>query len=172
MTSSNLNFQKSKKMTQVNICQIICAKFHQNRHNRFGCRASTHRHTHTQTHTQTHTHTLIHTPSVSIATYSVKMTEYKKIRGSVCFSLCHYFNLWPVIAKLLRQLFQSIRPRNRRILARQSLSDKRHTSLMKVQLSKSSCLTQCSSLPSHVFPAISIVTGSNKICSMSSADSS
>ena len=123
--------------------------------------------THTDRHTDTHTHTL-----GSHATYSVKMTEYKKIRGSVCFSLCHYFNLWPVIAKLLRQLFQSIRPRNRRILARQSLSDKRHSSLMKVQLSKSSCLTQCSSLPSHVFPAISIVTGSNKICSMSSADSS
>ena len=37
---------------------------------------------HTDTHTHTHTdaHTLIQTPSVSIATYSVKMTEYKKRR--------------------------------------------------------------------------------------------
>ena len=30
-------------------------------------------------HTHTHRHTLIHTPSVSIATYSVKMTEYKNM---------------------------------------------------------------------------------------------
>ena len=71
MTSSNLNFQKSKKTTQVNICQIICAKFHQNRRNRLGCRASTQRHTHTHTHTHSFRH------SVSIATYSVKMTEYE-----------------------------------------------------------------------------------------------
>ena len=34
-------------------------------------------HTHARTHAHTYTHTLIHTPSVSIATYSVKMTEYK-----------------------------------------------------------------------------------------------
>ena len=69
MTSSILNFQKPRKMSLTNICQIICAKFHQNRHNRLGCRADTDRHTHTQTHRDT--------PSVSIATYSVKMTEYK-----------------------------------------------------------------------------------------------
>ena len=57
----------AKKSPQLaNICWTICAKFHQNRHNRLGCRADTERHTHT------------HTPSVSIATYSVKMTEYKK----------------------------------------------------------------------------------------------
>ena len=37
-----------------------------------------HTQTHAHTHTHTHTHTLIQTPSVSIATYSVKMTEYKK----------------------------------------------------------------------------------------------
>ena len=36
-------------------------------------------HTHRRTHIHTHTHTLIHTPSVSIATYSVKMTEYKNL---------------------------------------------------------------------------------------------
>ena len=37
-----------------------------------------HTHIHTQTHTHTHTHT--HTLG-SIATYSVKMTEYKNAKG-------------------------------------------------------------------------------------------
>ena len=55
-------------MTLANICQIICRKFHQNRFIRLGCRDDTH--THTETDTQTHT-------LGSIATYSVKMTEYK-----------------------------------------------------------------------------------------------
>ena len=56
-------------MTLANICQMICGKFHQNRFIRLGCGDDTH----TQTDRQTHTHTL-----GSIATYSVKMTEYKK----------------------------------------------------------------------------------------------
>ena len=98
MTSSNLNFQKSKKMTQENICQIFCAKFQQNRQNRLSRSAATH--------TQTHTHTLIHTPSVSVATYSVKMTEYndtlvllsKPLRVHFFhFFLFFPFNLYSVI---------------------------------------------------------------------------
>ena len=62
---------KTAKKTLANICQIICRKFHQNRFIRLGCRDDTH--THTDRHTHTHTHTL-----GSIATYSVKLTEYKK----------------------------------------------------------------------------------------------
>ena len=54
-------------MTLANILEIICVKFHQNRLIRLGCRDDTHRHTHRRTHTLG-----------SIATYSVKMTEYKK----------------------------------------------------------------------------------------------
>ena len=63
MTSSNSNDQKSIKTTWANICQIICAEFHQNRHNHFGWRAVTHRHTHKQTHINRHllnTHSYIH----------------------------------------------------------------------------------------------------------------
>ena len=56
MTSSNLNFQKPRKKLLANICQITCAKFYQNRHNRLGCRADTHR----QTHRNADTHTDIH----------------------------------------------------------------------------------------------------------------
>ena len=70
MTSSNSKFQKPRKMTLANICQIICGKFHQNRFIRLGCRDDTHIQTHRHTHTHTHTLSLI-------ATYSVKMTEYK-----------------------------------------------------------------------------------------------
>ena len=68
MTSSNSKFQKPRKMTLANILEIICVKFHQNRFICLGCRDDTDR----QTHRRTHTHTL-----GSIATYSVKMTEYK-----------------------------------------------------------------------------------------------
>ena len=45
-----------------NNCQIMAAKFNQNRHNRLGCRASTYRHTDRNAYdihyTHTHTHTL------------------------------------------------------------------------------------------------------------------
>merc|ERR1712012_989354 len=58
-------------MTLANILEIICVKFHQNRFICLGCRDDTHRRTDAQT--DTHTHTL-----GSIATYSVKMNEYKK----------------------------------------------------------------------------------------------
>ena len=58
-------------MSLANICQIICGKFHQNRFIRLGCKDDTDRQTDRQTDTQTHT-------LGSIATYSVKMTEYKK----------------------------------------------------------------------------------------------
>ena len=68
MTSSNSKFQKPRKMTLANILKIICVKFHQNRFICLGCRDDTDR----QTDRHTHTHTL-----GSIATYSVKMTEYK-----------------------------------------------------------------------------------------------
>ena len=63
MTSSNSKFQKPRKKTLANICQIICGKFHQNRFIRLGCRDDTHiqTHTHTHTHTKTHTHTYRHT---------------------------------------------------------------------------------------------------------------
>merc|ERR1712240_749909 len=76
MTSSNSKFQKPRKTTLANICQIICGKFHQNRLIRLGCRDDTHiqTHRHTDRQTDTHTHTL-----GSIATYSVKMTEFKNM---------------------------------------------------------------------------------------------
>ena len=66
MTSPILKFQNPRKTDLANICQIICRKFHQNRSSRLGCSADT------DTCTHAHTHTL-----VSIATYSVKMTECK-----------------------------------------------------------------------------------------------
>ena len=47
----------------------ICGKFHQNRSIRLGCRDDNDRHTQTDTQTDT---------LASIATYSVKLTEYKK----------------------------------------------------------------------------------------------
>ena len=53
MTSSNLKFQKPRKTTLANICQIMCGKFHQNRFIRLGCRDDTHRRTDRQTHRQT-----------------------------------------------------------------------------------------------------------------------
>ena len=69
--------KKREKMSLANICRIICEKFNQNRHNRLGCIAGTDRQTERQTDRDTHSHTNTHTLSVSIATYSVKMTEYK-----------------------------------------------------------------------------------------------
>ena len=81
MTSSNSNFQNPRKTYKVYILEIIRAKFHQNRFSRLGCSADTHRQTHAHTHA--HTHTL-----GSIATYSVKMTEYKKESGD--FSNCPF----------------------------------------------------------------------------------
>ena len=82
MTSSNSNFQNPRKTYKVYILEIIRAKFHQNRFSRLGCSADTHRQTDTHTHIHTHTHTHAHTHTLgSIATYSVKMTEYKKTHG-------------------------------------------------------------------------------------------
>ena len=69
--SSNSKCQIPRKMYKVDILEIIRAKFHQNRFSCLGCSADTHRQT--DRHTHAHTHTI-----GSIATYSVKMTEYKK----------------------------------------------------------------------------------------------
>ena len=77
MTSSISKFQNSRKMDLANIRQIICRKCHPNPSICLGCSAVTHTHTHTHTHTYIHTHTHTHTLG-SIATYSVKLAEYKK----------------------------------------------------------------------------------------------
>ena len=84
ISSSISKFQNLRKTDLTNICQIICRKFHQNPPIRYGRSASTQTHTHTHTHTYTHRH--IHTHNLgSIATYSVKMTKYKKLEldGSI-----------------------------------------------------------------------------------------
>ena len=59
-------------MSQAHVLETLFSKFHQNRLSYLGCRADkdtlTHRHTHKQPR--------------SILTYSVKMTEYKKLASS------------------------------------------------------------------------------------------
>ena len=76
MTSSNLNFQKSKKSHKLISVRSFVQSFIKIDTTVLAVELP-HTHTHTRTHAHTYTHTLIHTPSVSIATYSVKMTEYK-----------------------------------------------------------------------------------------------
>ena len=71
MTSSNSKFQKPRKMTLANICQMICGKFHQNRFIRLGCRDDTHR--------RTHIHTDTHTPWVRLQHIQSKWLNIKKI---------------------------------------------------------------------------------------------
>ena len=51
MTSSHLKFQKLRKKSLANICQIIYGKFHQNWFICLGCRDDTHAHTDRHTHT-------------------------------------------------------------------------------------------------------------------------
>ena len=67
--SSNWDIENLRKMSQAHVLETLFSKFHQNRLSYLGCRADkdtlTHRHTHKQPR--------------SILTYSVKMTEYKKI---------------------------------------------------------------------------------------------
>ena len=98
MTSSNSKFQKPRKMTLANILEIICVKFHQNRFICLGCRDDTHRRTDRQTdrRTDAHTHTL-----GSIATYSVKMTEYKKCHFGL--KTCFLYNKIVLSQKVSRR---------------------------------------------------------------------
>ena len=59
---------------------------------------------HTDTHTDAHTytHTLIHTPSVSIATYSVKMTEYKKVIDHNHRKINRKFNVYHALPRVFQ----------------------------------------------------------------------
>jgi len=78
ITSSNSKFQKLRKTDSVLILETTCAKVHWNWSSRLFCSADTDRRTHARTHERTHARTHIHTHTLgSMATYSVKMTEYK-----------------------------------------------------------------------------------------------
>ena len=82
-------------MSQAHVLETICVKFHQNRPSRLGFRADTDTHTDRQ-------------PG-SILTYSVKMTEYKKLNYDTIFDLQKKIIMFFCVLKLGAGNFSKIR---------------------------------------------------------------